>query len=309
MPNKSQKPKYSIITITRNSYPIFNFIMDLCTAINTTNLVNYIIVDNASNDEFKKSLKSLIVNVNKNYSLNITLIENTKNRLFSAANNQGIEKILALGNNPDWIFLVNPDIEVPKTDKILCMKNKVQYQIFDDCIYHALFQNAGIFGIKLLFENGTIEHAGGMDNSHRGFKKPRITREFDTPMAVEWVTGAFMGISMETISKIGLLDDKTYPHWVSDQEYCRRAQLFDIHTWYYPLEMIHQQGSSTETSPHEECWKDLPDLVKPNVTPTTVEHIKETAQKNADELKSLERSTSPLLIKMYKNSLNLIWPY
>src|SRR5690606_14719567 len=135
---------------------------------------------------------------------------------------------------PDYVFLVNPDI----------LFDDLSTNPFDACI-DILEQNpqAGIIGCRLLHINDLIEFDGGMGNSHRWYNEHKSTRPRTEVDQVEWITGAFMGIRTSVFATIGLLDE-LLPHWVSDQEFCRRASFAGIQSLISPMSLYHIQGSS-----------------------------------------------------------------
>jgi GT2 family glycosyltransferase len=259
--------QYSIIILLRNSESVKSLLVDIAENTQISLLNNVIIVDNNSEKEYLFEIEGLLSLIEKPSKI----IKLDHNFLYSYGNNVGLKYAMENTENSHF-FIVNPDIRIIYRN---CF-NKIQNQMWD--------RNAGIAGAKLLFGDNVnyIEHAGGINNTHIGYGAARNSHS--TTAIVEWVTGAVFGIARETIDKIGYFDHVTYPHWVSDQEYCRRAKLCGIDTLYSPVEFVHAQGKATNEESHIECWKDLPEGVTPNVNPVSLEHIKETALRNSKNI-------------------------
>lgn len=256
---------YNLITVTRDSYKIIDLINDL-ENIDDTNLNKYYIIDNHSSEEFINILMEVITACS--FREKVELIREDKNWLFTHSCNTGIKK----SNDSEYIFLVNPDITLIGTEK-----NELIHP-FEDMISYMEIHRAGIAGAKLLFPTGLVEHAGGTENRHIGYGENADLHH--DPSEVDWVTGALFCIKRSTVNMIGLLDEKTFPHWVSDQEYCRRAVLAKIRTIYAPVEFTHHQGHGTASEGHSECHKNLPEGIVPNDIPVSVEYIKSVAESN-----------------------------
>jgi O-antigen biosynthesis protein len=247
------------------------------TLLDLKNMEQLIIVDNGSKPEFLSELKQTLYNIHNYYpDFKYTLLLREYNFLFSKSNNYAIEFALNNSKEIQYIILINPDISV-HFDYWSNESNP-----FDIIIDQMIENNATLAGAKLLYGNGTIEHAGGIDNTHIGFMQPGDL--FDTVSEVEWVTGALMVINISLIKEIGYLDEINCPHWVSDQEYCRRASLVGNKIICSPVYFTHAQGRSTEKESHEECAKDLPPGFTYKSTVHTLEQIKDLAIQNSKSI-------------------------
>ncbi len=116
---------------------------------------------------------------------------------------------------------------------------------------NALRPDIGVVGGLLLYEDGTIQHAGvvvGMsgtaDHVFKGMKPEHFGSPFVSPMVsrnVLAVTGACMAVSRKTLRKIGLLDE-SFIICGSDVELCIRAyemgyrNRYDVGVRLYHLE-------------------------------------------------------------------------
>jgi GT2 family glycosyltransferase len=187
-----------------------------------------IVVDNASAD-------GSVEMVRDNFPQAESII-NSENTGFSKANNQGIR--LALENGARQILLLNNDVEI--TDVKWLGK-------FSDVLKSN--PKIGIVGCKLLYPDGTIQHAGGVINLrvpyHRG-ECTKDTGQYDKVEFVDYVTGAALLIKSDIIRKIGLLDEGFSPLYYEDTDWCVRARLYGYKVAYTPKPtLIHYCGTSS----------------------------------------------------------------
>lgn len=264
--------QYAIIIVTRNSSCLIDLMWDIDLFCNYTNVSRVVIVDNGSNEDFHNTLTY----VEKSFALPIDVIKLSKNNLYTRANNIGISYLEENEIPYDYVFIINPDIRMYMTN--LGNRDPLE-QIVNEMIIH----EAGIAGAKLQYDEHIIEHAGGRENSHVGYRED--ASEYIDVIEVEWVTGALWCVSRETFKKLGYLDGTLYTHWVSDQEYCRRAAHHGIKTiCCNNIAFIHHQGQSTDGRPHDKVYEDLPENLIPNVIPFPLEHIKQTARSNSQDV-------------------------
>lgn len=187
-----------------------------------------VVVDNASTDGSVEMLQEKFPQ--------IKLIRNAQNTGFSKANNQGIR--FALENGAKYILLLNNDVEITNArwledlSTVLESDNKI-----------------GIVGCKLLYPDGTIQHAGGIIKLqvpyHRG-ECAKDTGQYDKVEFVDCVTGAVLLIKSDVIRRIGLLDEGFTPLYFEDTDWCVRARLYGYKVAYTPNPtLIHHCGSSS----------------------------------------------------------------
>ena len=187
-----------------------------------------VVVDNASTD-------GSVEMVHANFP-QVDIIRNTWNAGFSKANNQGIRH--AFKNNAKQILLLNNDVEITTIGWLEELSNVLE---FDSKI--------GIVGCKLLYPEGTIQHAGGIIDlrvpHHRG-EGANDTGQYDRVEFVDYVTGAVLLIKSDVIRSIGLLDEGFTPLYYEDTDWCVRARLNGYKVAYTPNPtLIHHCGSSS----------------------------------------------------------------
>jgi O-antigen biosynthesis protein len=176
------------------------------------------------------------------------LIMNSENRGFSAANNQAIK--MATGR---YLLLLNPDTIVEENTFKSCIK-------FMDC-----HPDAGATGVRMINGKGKL-----LPESKRALPTPRTaffkmtglsylfpkSRFFNIyylghldsleTTKADIISGAFMFLRREAVSKTGLLDEEFFMYG-EDIDYSYRLQKAGYSNYYYPeIKIIHYKGESTK---------------------------------------------------------------
>ncbi len=197
----------------------------------------------------------------KNYQ--ITLIDNgseeaiTKKWLNEIAKADKRIRILSADFEFNWSKLQNFGIKNSDADLFIFLNNDTI--VVDENWLEILGEQAvrpgiGVVGPLLLYEDGTIQHAGVViglggfaDHIYKGAPAVHAGVNFISPMVqrdVLAVTGACMAISRETIDKIGLFDEK-FLICGSDVEMCIRAYEMGLYNVYTPnTELAHLESKS-----------------------------------------------------------------
>lgn len=195
-----------------------------------------IVVDNASDDGTSEFLK-------KNYP-EITLILNSKNIGFAAANNKAIKN-----SDSRYVILMNSDCEVYEKS----LDNLIEFMDSNP--------DAGIAGPKIINSDGTIQLScrkfpsifnaaahtmlGDIFPNNpfsKRYKLAGISR--DNPSRVDWVSGSCMIIRRKALKDTGILDEK-YFMYVEDVDICYRMWQKNWAVYYCPLaEVMHHIGGS-----------------------------------------------------------------
>ncbi len=123
---------------------------------------------------------------------------------------------------------------------------------------YATRKDVGVVGPLLLFEDGTIQHAGvvvgysgrtghvysGVRPEETGgvFVSPGVSRNVAT------VTGACLAVSRDVVDAIGVFNE-AYRVVGSDTEFCLRAYLAGLHNVYLPeIVLLHHESQSRSRS-------------------------------------------------------------
>jgi len=182
-----------------------------------------IVVDNASTD----GTPSFIAERHPK----VTLVANSSNLGFSAANNQGLK--LAAGR---YRLLLNPDTVLG--DKTL--DRMVEY--FD------AHPRAGVVGAKMLGANGSLRrYETWYPSLHSYLFNSVMLRLWGNrgSQEVDFVSGACLMIRQETMQQIGLLDENIFMY-CEDVDWCLRAKQAGWKVYHCAeARIIHLAGSSS----------------------------------------------------------------
>ena len=198
------------------------------------------VVDNNSVDSSLEMLAEKFPQVN--------VIANKENVGFSRANNQAIQQ-----SNADYVLLLNPDTLIEKDTLQLVVD------------FMDKTPDAGGLGVKMLDGKGNYlpESKRGLPTPARAFYKifglsklfPKSKRfsayhlghlDKDEIHEIDILSGAFMLMRMETLEKVGLLDEDFFMYG-EDIDLSYRIQQGGYKNYYFPkTRIIHYKGESTK---------------------------------------------------------------
>ena len=154
---------------------------------------------------------------------------------YSALNNLGVS--VAKG---ELIGLINNDIEVISPDWL------------NEMVANALRPGIGVVGAKLLYPNGTLQHAGVIlgiggwaGHSHKGFPKSIPGYAGRTSLVSEFsaVTGACLVIKKETYQRLGGLNAVDLKVACNDVDLCLGARALGLRNIWTPYaELFHHES-------------------------------------------------------------------
>jgi len=229
----SNEPLVSIIIPTKDGLNYLKPCIESVLVKSTYSNYEIIILDNNSE---KMETKTWLKEITDSH-LNIRVLDASYPFCWSKLNNHGI----AEANGDVFIFL-NNDIEVISNDWI------------DRLAEQAIRDDVGAVGPLLLYEDGTIQHAGVVvglggwaDHIFKGMKPIHIGSPYLSPMVkrnVLAVTGSSMAMSRKTIDKIGKFNEK-FMVCGSDVEICLRAYENGLNNIYDPFVKLYHFESKT----------------------------------------------------------------
>ena len=216
-------PHASVIVLTWNGK---DYIQECLTAVLAQEHVDFevLVVDNGSSDGTPDLVAEQFPQVR--------LIRNERNLGFAGGNNVGLRVATS-----DLLVLLNQDTRV-HTGWLAAVAATVE----DSAV--------GIVGCKLLYPEGTIQHAGGFlygprgESGHIGRHAPD-DGEFDELADVEFVTAAALAIRRTTVERIGLLDEGFSPAYYEDIDWCYRARAAGFRVVYQPRAVVTHYESAT----------------------------------------------------------------
>lgn len=229
----------SVIIVNWNTCKVTCDCLRSIYAQTATSKSEVIVIDNASIDESVRMIKEKF--------LQVTLIENSENKGFAAANNQGIR--IAQGR---YILLLNSDTIV--------LDNAIgQVVSFAD-----LHPESAVVGCKVLNPDGTLQRTCFMFPSllnmllsstylyklfprSKFFGREQMTWwDRDDVREVDVVTGCFMLVRREAIEQIGLMDERFFMYG-EETDWCYRFRQAGWKAVFTPAaEIIHLGGQSSK---------------------------------------------------------------
>jgi len=231
-PLPEQPPLVSIIIPTHNAYKLLKkCITSLCKKTSYRNF-EIIIIDNRSDEPRAcKYLNSLSKNKD------IDVIRDDRPFNYSALNNKAVSS--AKG---DTLCFLNNDIEVVTEDWLTEM------------VSHAVRPEIGAVGAKLLYPDGTIQHAGiitGMGGvAGHAFKSfPGTSRGYMSRLMVSQnysaVTGACLVIEKEKFIRVGGFDEINLPVSFNDVDLCLKLLEAGYRNFWTPHATLCHHESAT----------------------------------------------------------------
>jgi GT2 family glycosyltransferase len=186
--------------------------------------LSLIIIDNASDD---KSTAPYLEELNSTYD-NVFFLRNDENKGFAIACNQGIDYALSVLSMDADVIITNNDVEFLEN----CVIN----------LYKSAYQDTetGIVGGKLLFPDGTIQHAGAFLNvggwgQHIGAgADSKDLLVCNKRVEMEYVTGALFYIKNELLKQLPGFDESFTPAYFEEVDYCYEARRRGYSTFYEP---------------------------------------------------------------------------
>jgi GT2 family glycosyltransferase len=225
-------PLVSLVIPTRNGLSLIRSCID--SIIQKTTYSNYeiIIVDNGSDQlEVLQYFDEVVTNPK------IRVIREDAPFNYSALNNKAVS--LARG---EVVGLINNDIEVISPDWLAEM------------VSIAIQPSVGAVGAKLLYSNGTIQHAGIIlgiggwaGSSHAGFERshPGYLGRLQLISTFSAVTGACLIIEKSKFIKVGGLNERELQIACNDVELCLKLRDLGYRNVWTPFaELYHHESAS-----------------------------------------------------------------
>jgi hypothetical protein len=238
------KPELSIVIVTYNAQDVIldclASLESTCSSLGDDHVdAEVIVVDNASTDRTIALLRERPANVQ--------LIETGYNAGYSGGNNAGIRASTA-----PLILLLNPDTVVhPGALRALVDFARDRPE-------------AGLIGCRLLYPDGKLQHScfhfPGLRTAFFGFF-PLVpldstcngrypTSSYEQSHPVERLLGAALLVRRQMIEGIGLLDERTFPMYFEETDWCYRAQQAGWQVYYTPEATVtHHEAFSTSRYP------------------------------------------------------------
>jgi len=226
MNNNFSTPSISIIVVNFNG---INYLKIFFDSLFSQDLPKHevIFIDNNSHDNSCEYVK--------NNWPNVEIYKMTSNIGYAGAVNFGFK----ISSN-DLVLICNNDIEfkeaaIDKLVNFICSNDRI-----------GVVQPKPLLGVdnKVIDSCGSFWTSTGF-NYHYGNYKSASEEKYNKPLNVYSVKGMCMMVKRDLINKIGLFDDDFWCYF-EETDFCHRAILFGMESWYYPgAVIIHVNGGTS----------------------------------------------------------------
>jgi GT2 family glycosyltransferase len=190
--------------------------------INTSPLLEIVVVDNASEDD---SLSKVL-----EFRARVSFIRNSVNRGFGPAVNQAFK-----ATTSSYVLILNPDTQA--------LKNSIS--LLEEFLDSHLKAGAvgGYVNDKYLPRDlPTLSH---LVRENIGLPNRKRLEVSDAPVLVEQPAAAALLVRRDAFDSIGGFDEQFYPAWYEDVDFCRRLQTAGWEIYFAPkAEFLHEGGYS-----------------------------------------------------------------
>ncbi len=223
------------LTIIIVSYNVRHFVAQCLDSVQKASSgmeVEVFVVDNASADD-------TVSYIGSHYPW-VTLIANEDNLGFSRANNIAIRQ-----SQGEYVLLLNPDTIVAEPTLRECVN-------FMDA-----HPQSGGLGVRMHNADGSLA-----PESRRAIPSPWVSflkmigftkryymshLSWDEPGRIEVVSGAFFLLRKKALDEVGILDEDFFMYG-EDIDLSYRLLKGGWENWYYPSDIVHFKGESTQKS-------------------------------------------------------------
>ncbi|MCA8020310.1 glycosyltransferase family 2 protein [Burkholderia metallica] len=228
-------PLVTLIIPTRNGFWLLSRCVDSILEKTCYHPFEIIIVDNGSDDP---DTLEYMARLRRDHGVRILRDDSPFN--YSALNNRAVE--MALG---EFVALVNNDIEVIDGDWL------------DELMSHALRPEVGVVGPKLLYTDGTVQHAGVVmglsgcaDHLSRGLGRdePGYMARAVLTQSLSAVTGACLVVRRSLYCQLGGLNECDLKIAFNDVDFCLRVRQAGYTVVWTPYAVLYHHESATRGS-------------------------------------------------------------
>ncbi|OXJ15741.1 glycosyltransferase family 2 protein [Burkholderia sp. HI2500] len=231
-PVPEQAPLVTLIIPTRNGFSLLSRCVDSILAKTQYPAFEIIIVDNGSDDP-----DTLDYMVRLSIDHRVRILRDDRPFNYSALNNRAVD--IARG---EFVALVNNDVEIIDDDWL------------DEVMGHALRPEVGTVGVKLLYSNGTVQHAGVIvglsgcaDHLLRGVGRdePGYQARAVTTQSLSAVTGACLVVRRSLYRQLGGLNERDLAVAFNDVDFCLRVRQAGYKVLWTPHAVLYHHESAT----------------------------------------------------------------
>lgn len=217
-----EDPTLTILIPTRNGGKVLRRCLESLYRHESGLHYDILVIDNGSDEKETLDLLAEYTRQHKNFQV----LRDESPFNYSLLNNRAVESV-----STDLVLLLNDDTEILTPDWLAKLKA------------HAMRPEVGAVGVKLLYPDDSIQHAGvilGVGGvAGHGFKRlPKdTTKQFNRanlPHFVSAVTAAFLCIRRETYQEAGGLDGENLRVAFNDIDFCLKVRERGFNNLYHP---------------------------------------------------------------------------
>ena len=186
--------------------------------------------------------------------------------------NSGVADVLRVDEPFNWSRLNNMAAAQVSSGLLLFMNDDTEMLSngWDDLLRgYAQRAEVGVVGARLLYPNGTLQHAGIVLRpdgrpQHEGVAQPAAAtgpnRRWIRTRPCAAVTGAFLAVRRSLFAELGGFDETQMPIAYSDIDFCLRVRALGRTVLYAPaLTLLHHESLSRgrNIAPREVGWDEL----------------------------------------------------
>jgi GT2 family glycosyltransferase len=230
------RPRVSVVIPSRDSALLIRRVLDGVLAATDYPAFDILVVDNGSTEPEVLALYAELATREPRFRFHIA--PETFN--FSRAVNRGVAM-----TNGELVLLLNNDVEILHPGWL------------DEMVANFDRADVGVVGAKLLYPDGTLQHAGVIAGlgGYAGHWFIGRARDFPGPMgrlgarqSLSVVTGACMLISRKCLDEVGPFDDAVFPIAYNDVDFCLRAVARGYRVIWTPFATLAHHESASRGS-------------------------------------------------------------
>lgn len=189
--------------------------------------LNIIIIDDASSDNTVNHINKLFPNV--------TILHGDGFFFWGGAIKFGVDYVLKIGNQNDWVLLVNNDVELTE-NTILKLINESKKKK-RKAVVGALSIDA--IDKKTVIKSGSIVLSWFLNLTKHLYENKSLNQIKDlNSVEVDFITGRCLLHPIEIFKFTGNYDSKTFNHYGADDEFSIRAKKFGYSVLLCPSSIV-----------------------------------------------------------------------
>jgi len=175
--------------------------------------------------------------------------------IYSEFERQHGARIVQMNHSFSYSRMVNLGVAASRSDVVMLMHNDVEFSVpgqIEELLRHALRPEVGVVGSRLLYHDGTLQHAGltfRAEHSGHTLIKSHSTPSNDdgymfaqrTTRNYQAVSGSVQAIRRDVYESLGGYDELHLPVEYNDVDFCLRARKAGLRVISLPLAGVYHR--------------------------------------------------------------------